>query len=662
MMRGLSIVVLLVIVLPITQPGPSSPGLETNAGTTDLSAPAVNKLIISEVCPGRPTEYVVLTNGGEALDLRGMVITDGEGNLTIVGTIMLEKDGSIGLAVDRNTFGLVRPGVQCVEKGDPGLQWGGRFAIADAGDEVLLLSPDGRTVDVLVFGTGTYTGPGWTGRAVGSVPRAHAMNRCGFDTDTAGDWTIEPPGRSHYPITTFEAVVEPFSIPESGVHRIARELSLAGRSVNCSVYEISNPEILGLLVDCVRRGVVVNVLIEGQPVGGLDDRSKDAIATLSAGGVEVREMRSLDSYKRYDYLHSKYIVVDGQRVLITSENWGSGLEANRGWGVTLDGGEAGRYFDQVFWSDFIGALDVVVPKSVGELLQLQAPAACGDEGIERYRCQVSTLLSPDHAAKALRGLIDQAKDTILVEQLSIDKDWLEGSGMISPLLSAASRGVKVRVLLDSSWGGANNLAVVEELNRLARVTSLDLEARMVSSYHNFSVMHNKGLVIDDIAIVSSINWGDSALYQNREVGVAVRSEPISSFFRSLFWQDWSLDPVPPIVVLPWTYLQVRSGDPVLLDASSSTDNAQPLVFSWDIDGDGVEDSKASTWTIRLPVGNHTITLSVQDMGNNTATAICWVEVLPDDRGSFDPAPMAVVPVLVTFVVMLLKRIISRKRN
>jgi hypothetical protein len=116
------------------------------------------------------------------------------------------------------------------------------------------------------------------------------------------------------------------------------------------------------------------------------------------------------------------------------------------------------------------------------------------------------------------------------------------------------------------------------------------------------------------------------------------------------------------VVLPWTYLQVRSGDPVLLDASSSTDNAQPLVFSWDIDGDGVEDSKAPTWTIRLPVGNHTITLSVQDMGNNTATAICWVEVLPDDRGSFDPAPMAVVPVLVTFVVMLLKRIISRKRN
>jgi hypothetical protein len=316
----------------------------------------------------------------------------------------------------------------------------------------------------------------------------------------------------------------------------------------------------------------------------------------------------------------------------------------------------------VFRSDFLGVLDVMAPKIEGNLLPLPPPATYNDDGYDRYRCQVTTLVSPDHAAGALQGLIDQARDTILVEQLSIEKDWLEGSGLLGRLLSAAARGVKVRVLLDSSWGAANNLAVVEELNRQARATSVDLEARMVSSHHNFSVMHNKGLVIDDLAIVSSINWGDSALYQNREVGVAIRSGPISSFFVDLFRQDWSVDPEPPVVVLPWTFQQVRSGDPVLLDASSSNDNAPSLRFCWDINGDDVEDSNASSWTIRLPAGNHTITLSVRDLGGNTVTATCWVEVLPDDRRSFDPTPMAATPVLVTIVAMVLKRIISRKRN
>jgi hypothetical protein len=189
-----------------------------------------------------------------------------------------------------------------------------------------------------------------------------------------------------------------------------------------------------------------------------------------------------------------------------------------------------------------------------------------------------------------------------------------------------------------------------------------MEARMISSHHEFSIMHNKGMVIDDISVVSSINWGDSALHQNREVGVAVRSAPITSFFAELFWQDWSEDPVVPKAVLPWTYLTIVGGEPVLLDASSSIDNTDSMSFSWDIDADGIEDSNTSTFSIKLSPGNHTIVLTVRDGANNSANATCWVNVVPIAEGRFDAVPMAAAPVLVAFIVMAWKRIIRKKHN
>ena len=661
-MRGLYILVLLALVLPTVQPGPSSSsiGLEAEIVPEPVRSLLQEDIVLTEVCPGRPVEYVVITCLAAEMDIGGIGVDDGEGAIVILPNLTLEQGASLALTADGGVFSTLKPDVPFLAKGNDSLRWSGRFAMADGGDEVILRSPDGTAMDVVAYGTSTYHGEGWDGLPLATVPKGEAMLRSGLDTNTSADWTTEPPGRSELAPATFEAVVEPFSAPETAAGRIARELALACTVVNCSVYEISDPFIVDQLVRCASRGLKVNVLIEGQPVGGLSERSLSAVATLTTVGIDVRELCSVDSYKRYDYLHAKYMVVDHCRVTVMSENWGAGLYANRGWGVTMNGWGVGAYYDAVFADDFNGPLDVTPPRQQGEPFEATGSVELEDEDM-RCRCEVSTVLSPDYSASSLKAAIDNAARSIQVEQLYVEQEWLEGPSLVTSLLEAAKRGVSVRLLLDSSWDRDENQAVADELNSIARAQGYDLEARIISSYHDLSVMHNKGVIIDDLTIISSVNWGDSALNENREAGVAVRSEQVASYFSSLFLADWAVDPVPPVAKLPWTYVTVQEGRLVLLDASNCSDNAPSPTIEWDIDGDGTVDSNATSWAIKLPPGNHTIVLTVRDHGNNTATTICWVTVVPVEKAapSTTSVLLLAIPVVFIGVIMIWKKILRQ---
>ena len=655
-------IILLVLILPTLQPAPSSSCPGTLSSAPGVAVSSVEGLLLSEVCPGKPVEYVMLINHGMDRTVKGLVVTDGEGNITVLKDLTLRSGTSIALVANASLFLAVHPGVMCLEKGSADLAWGGRFALADAGDTVELLC-SGRVVDTLSYGSSQYTGGGWSGPSVASIPKAHAAVRADGDSDTATDWSVEPPGRSELQPEQLQAIVEPFSAPENAAERLMREIGLATRTLNCSVYELTDPAVVTALAKSARRGIDVNVLLEGQPVGGLSNASLSAIATLQASGVDVRLLRSADSYKRYDYLHAKYLVADGRRTVVMSENWGVGLNANRGWGACLDGAGIAAYFDHMFSLDYNGIIDVVTPAvNIPTLEPCDIPEAdLGD--LVRFRCPVMPVLSPDTSENILHDLFATAQGRILVEQLSVDKGWLERSSLVADLISAAARGVQVRLLLDSSWGGKENREVVERLNVLAASNALDLDARMISDYHGLSVMHNKGVIVDDQTVISSINWGDSSLRQNREAGVVISSPDIADLFAELFWSDWSVDPTPPTALLPWTNMTYHQGEVAFLDGTFSHDNARTLSYEWDLGADGTVDNTSQSWAVHLPPGNHTIVLTVRDIGNNTATVACWVLVLPS-RGEDAAFPTLILALPLTALagVIVLKRIIGRKRH
>jgi len=140
----------------------------------------------------------------------------------------------------------------------------------------------------------------------------------------------------------------------------------------------------------------------------------------------------------------------------------------------------------------------------------------------------------------------------------------------------------------------------------------------------------------------------------------VTSASAASYFSHLFWQDWSPDPEHPAVELPWTFMRVRSGEPVLLDATRCSDNAPGLTIEWDIDGDGIPESNETKFAVRLGEGNHTVVLTITDLGNNIVRAWCWVEVVPpDSEGGGSSWKMMALP-LFAVAVIAWKTIIGRK--
>ena len=181
--------VLLVLVLPTAQPGPSSTSSEQSMLAAYDHSPAapVRGPLITEVCPGRPVEYVIITNFGDELVLDGMTIDDGEGTIILPPGMVLGSGASVAFTADGKAFADLRPGIRCIEKGNASLGWSGRFALADGGDEVLLRAGDRSVIDAAVYGASAYRGGGWSGPPVVGVTKGHAMVRRGGDTNTASD-------------------------------------------------------------------------------------------------------------------------------------------------------------------------------------------------------------------------------------------------------------------------------------------------------------------------------------------------------------------------------------------------------------------------------------------------------------------------------------------
>jgi phosphatidylserine/phosphatidylglycerophosphate/cardiolipin synthase-like enzyme len=605
-------------------------------------------LRIAEVCPSFDTESVALRNDGtSSAEIRGYVISDGEGRVILETNLTLEPDEEIVLCSNLSFFQRVCPGKLALPIQSNNTSVIGRFALADKGDEVILADRAGIVTDVIVYGDSDYAGPGWNGKPVVKPPKGHEILRIHHeiqeDTNTSSDWLVAPPGRSDFAPITATALVEPFLAPDNARSRLIREFEYSSSSIHACVYELDDPNIVSALVASARRGVTVEVLLEGQPVGGLPDKCRSAALELDYAGVIVSFLKSKDSYKRYDYLHCKYAVIDGRRCVIMSENWVvGGINHNRGWGVVAENRELASFLLQVFEQDSADRSPDVWP--IDEMLERQEdsqPVAQDQAeidlmGLVRFEASVRPLVAPDFSLKRMRELIENAKSRILVEQFYCQPSWVGSDSLLSSLFSTASRGVTVRVLLDSSWFNSgekrNNTEVIDALNRRASEVGVDLRARLVSEYHAFEITHNKGMVVDNVTIVSSMNWADSSFNENREIGLEIWSDGVASYFSNAFWEDWAIDPYPPIVNLSFRNMTVYEGTPVWLDASRSTDNVGIAGISWDDGTDGSIEWEGPTQLVRLAPGRHLISVVVVDKFNNSAVSKLEVIVLANGGG------------------------------
>ncbi len=89
----------------------------------------------------------------------------------------------------------------------------------------------------------------------------------------------------------------------------------------------------------------------------------------------------------------------------------------------------------------------------------------------------------------------------------------------------------MRLLLDATLDNdpSGNPAAETMFNEMGEM-GLDMGARLLSPYHNFTVVHNKGWVVDDKVVISSVNLVRNAFEENREVGLIIRSPAIADWY------------------------------------------------------------------------------------------------------------------------------------
>ncbi|MCU0861513.1 MAG: phospholipase D-like domain-containing protein [Methanomassiliicoccales archaeon] len=608
----------------------------------------MDHVLLVEVMPRFPYEYVIFANqGAQAIELRGWAISDGEGTWTFDIDLALEPGGEAFVCSNLTFARALRPKAQSIDPSSD-LERKGRLALADEGDEVILLDPCGRNIDVLAWGKSAYPDEGWSGARCAPPAEGKALRRlASSDTDSSADWGEVSPGRTGLASIEAEAVVEPFLCPDQMRERIIREIAFAQHSLEAAVYELTDRDVASWLAEAAQRGVRVRLLVEGQPVGGMQQSEAGLLQALQRAGCEVRAISSWHGFKRYDFLHCKYLVSDSHRVLLGSENWAStSLDGNRGWGAIVQSKELARAFMELFEFDFRADLIDVQAFDAG---QLPTDAVLGSPGplvqvgdVLGLWATIRTAVSPDHGLAEVIELMDGAQDRVLMELFYASVEWPGGRGPIQAAVDAARRGVSVRLLLDPSWynnqGGGGNQALAARLNALAEEEGLDLRAKLLSAQHGYTALHNKGMVADDAVLISSINWVPSAFMENREAAIIVLAEQAADFFAGSFFEDWTDDSSPPLISVQgsWTFIE---GEGAVLVANI-TDEGGVASVTWDVGPDGSIEGEGDFLAVRLPVGRHLIELTARDNFNNSCSTVIEVLVVPSTASRPELAPIA----------------------
>jgi cardiolipin synthase len=426
-----------------------------------------------------------------------------------------------------------------------------------------------------------------------------------------------------FPIDVAEAPSTTLSLTLSSIQG-ARE------SILLNIYELTSPDIADALIERINAGVHVEVLEEGQPVGGLSAAGRGIQAQLVqamrlAGRADrLYEMTShAKSKRRFRFDHGKYAVIDGERLLIGSENYSPtgnprpGTPGNRGWEVLLHDRAITEEYRMVFQGDIdmnrgdlldltvdgvpcgagipgnakcgpIPLLDLSYLWGLIQEQKIQLPVPSSKEVVQPLapwskptRLEADTVqkvTSPDTSESGLIAMINSARRTLDLEQMTFHPTWSTGSvedadqtaggdgetwqsqaitrpkpsrqsPLVDAVLAAARRGVKVRVLLNDEVvfdhpgrpSIHKNELTVTLLKQIAQRERLPLEAEIANlRAMGVSYIHNKGALVDGArTLVSSINWNENSLLNNREAAVLVDSRTVNAHYQQLFDGDWS---------------------------------------------------------------------------------------------------------------------------
>lgn len=346
--------------------------------------------------------------------------------------------------------------------------------------------------------------------------------------------------------TTGSATVEAYTSPDSSYVTTLKYLRQAQNEILITMYAISHGYLLHELADAKARNgsMIIHVIVSWKWASASENHWTHAalynISQLPGYGATVFAYKSRTDL---GFTHAKYIIIDRQVVLVQSANWAkSGIppetsDGNREWGVAIQNADVVQYFLNVFTSDVAAATlyseDINDYDHLSNLNYTGPYPAPFSAQTFTGSMTITSLVSPDYCIPAIVALIDSATTTLDVQQMYSKADWDGYPNQFNDAIKAAVlRGVYCRVMLDNRSSG---MQLVAE----------DLKANGVhvafTNQTYFGWTHNKGVIADgQRVLISSINWSNESVSENREAGVIIHHNGVANYFAQVFQWDWEV--------------------------------------------------------------------------------------------------------------------------
>ncbi len=576
------------------------------------SSPTTLTVVINEVAWGGTMasathEWIELyNNSASSVVLNGwQIVSSGDDLITLNGVIQ------------GNGYFLIQRNAATFSSGAVADQTAS-FSLNNSGETLQLINPNAEVVDALVYGDGAAAG-GWIGPplqpytvtqiipADGQVLMRRLSPSTGLpvaDTDTAEDWLnhrgqVADARKPIYPGWQIEQFFIPPTdsgslrlaiAPDSSYDIVAQTLASAARSIDLASFTFEHARLGDLLAAKAAAGVVVRVLLDGAPVGGLKDQTRWICQRITSADPSRRSgcwfMRALPADKvktRYAFLHAKLAIVDEARLLIGSENFGvrglpdddksDGTLGQRGVIAVTDAPAIVARARAIFEAD-INPTHLDITRWCATCAPYGPPphgfTPDYTSGGISYTVRFSPLdiagpvsmtlfSSPENHLASTTGIVGLinlagAGDEILMEQLDEPHYW--GATSSTPgddpnprllaVLNAAARGARVRILLDAHYDdprqARSNFATVQYVLEQARAQGWDIQA--ATGNPTGLGIHNKLILLRlgsrHFAHIGSWNGTEVSAKRNREASVLVESSEAYAYLRDVFTHDFQL--------------------------------------------------------------------------------------------------------------------------
>ncbi|MDA0648039.1 MAG: lamin tail domain-containing protein [archaeon] len=520
--------------------------------------------------------------------------------------------------------------------------------LSDSGAALQLINPNGIIADTIVYGNGPVDVEGWSGISLVEPFTGidhliyHRGDGCGQmqDSDTVSDWHQRwgrLGGSTFCSTANFSGQmnVTPLIAPQDGLVDLVQWINQAQTSLHLHVYQLQQMNLFNALLDAQESGVEVTIVLDAGDnyFWSLYDMEMQygLAAELADAGANVLWFSASNS-DPYLFIHSKVAVRDGQSVWMGSGNWKPSSMplpdswGNRDWGVIVDhAGFASEVLSQMQYDEDVSRQHIrqATASDMPAGWDLPSQTAYNGTSVVKISGNFSGQLitCPDNCISGLVSIIDSSQSEILLSLQYLDLDWNYGWGanpVTSALRSAAERGVAIRLILNGAYLDEDIQNAVDTFNEQWNGSEgYDVSAIIMSNDGTVSKLHNKGVIIDQQSVlVSSINWGSSALTRNREMGVLIHSQEVAEPYIESWYQDWNrvdndtdsdLDGLPDYWEVQYSlnrsqrFIVSQNLNEGLVDADGDgLQNYVELLFggnpmSVDTDGDCIEDDVEVAW-------------------------------------------------------------------